>query len=322
MQILPSNALHLDMLAQIVTGYTIETATDFVGKSQELAQMIIDEMGARDRHCEIVYALQESGELPIIGFYWSQIDRNGKGFLREFYVKPEYRLRGYGREVYRRAEGYFARDGAREAWLAPNSDGARAFWGKCGFADSGEIAPFNGCHIWAKPVAEAPLAPIEFRVSLREYRGPIMQELDLAEQLAMLKGLRGLTDLQSAVISAYRLAEKSEKILILAQNDRDEALGAVVFENFEFKTMPPHWYMHNLNVRWDVRRQGIARAMIKAGINKLAALGAERVYSDTDIANAVSAALHRSVGFIECPAAEASENTSGDTNIYFRMDVL
>jgi hypothetical protein len=61
--------------------------------------------------------------------------------------------------------------------------------------------------------------------------------------------------------------------------------------------------------------------MIKVGINRLAALGAERVYSDTDTANTVSAALHRSVAFVECPASEANESKSDDENICFRMGV-
>ncbi|MDR1531362.1 MAG: GNAT family N-acetyltransferase [Clostridiales bacterium] len=160
LQVEENNENHLRLLADIVTEYNREAAAEFTKKSPELAQMIIGKMGSRGRYCELAYAPQDDGKRPIIGFFWAQIDSNGKGFVREFYIKPECRLRGYGLEMYSHLEYYFIRDGAAIAWLTTNTDGGRAFWTKCGFADSGEIASFNDTQIWVKQfisIRELPL---------------------------------------------------------------------------------------------------------------------------------------------------------------------
>lgn len=57
--------------------------------------------------------------------------RPGWGFIREYYVVPEYRKQGTGRTLAQHTENELHRMGAENLYLT--SDGAVPFWQKCGW---------------------------------------------------------------------------------------------------------------------------------------------------------------------------------------------
>jgi len=85
-----------------------------------------------------------------VGFALYQIDtpesdwckRPGWGFLREFYIVPEQRRKGHGRALAAHAVAALREAGARQLYLT--SEGAVAFWMRCGFTDEGPDA--DGSH--------------------------------------------------------------------------------------------------------------------------------------------------------------------------------
>lgn len=83
-----------------------------------------------------------------IGFSIYQIDtpdsdwckRPGWGFLREFYIEPPHRNRGYGKALARHAVQCLQDRGAEAIYLTSDPE-ALGFWAKCGFSDSDEVNP-------------------------------------------------------------------------------------------------------------------------------------------------------------------------------------
>lgn len=84
------------------------------------------------------------GENPA-GFSVYQIDmpesdwckRPGWGFIREFYIKPEYRTKGLGTHLAACTEEALKKLGAEKLYLT--SGPAAAFWEKCGWKNTGEF---------------------------------------------------------------------------------------------------------------------------------------------------------------------------------------
>lgn len=103
-------------------------------------------LGPADRHLELCYA-----EGALIGFLYGKIDHEdhrgfikpGYGYIMEFFVRPEYRRRGYGRAMYRRLEDHFRRDGASRMYLTADPVTGKPFWEALGFVSTGERSPEN-----------------------------------------------------------------------------------------------------------------------------------------------------------------------------------
>lgn len=73
------------------------------------AESMINIQGEHDRHLELCY----DGD-NLIGFLYGKIDhpdhkgyiKVGYGYIMEFYVLPEFRRKGYGKQMYRHLENY------------------------------------------------------------------------------------------------------------------------------------------------------------------------------------------------------------------------
>ena len=117
---------------------------------------ILSMQGPADRHLELCY----DGE-TLIGFLYGKVDHEdhrgfikpGYGYIMEFYVKPLYRRRGYGRTMYRRLEGLFRQDGAKRMYLTVDPVTGKPFWEAMGFTATGERSPENKMEIYEKPVS-------------------------------------------------------------------------------------------------------------------------------------------------------------------------
>lgn len=112
-------------------------------------------------------AQQQYGVLALIcycdgvpaGFSIAQTDRQpnpwcyreGQGFIREFFVRENFRKSGIGRDMAARTEEALLKDGAQGLYLTPShNEGAQRFWRKMGYRDSGTIHPKNDQKIYIK----------------------------------------------------------------------------------------------------------------------------------------------------------------------------
>ena len=109
----------------------------------------------KDRFVELCYLGK-----ALIGFAYGKIDhedhrgyvRPGWGYVMEFYIKPEYRRNGYGRENYKHLENIFKSKGVSNIWLTADPVTGEPFWSAVGFTNSGEKSPENNLYIYEKEV--------------------------------------------------------------------------------------------------------------------------------------------------------------------------
>ncbi len=109
----------------------------------------------KDRFVELCYLGED-----LIGFAYGKIDREEHrgyvrpnwGYVMEFYVKPEYRRNGYGKEIYNHLENTFKSHGVSNIWLTADPVTGEPFWRAIGFTNSGEKSPENNLYIYEKTI--------------------------------------------------------------------------------------------------------------------------------------------------------------------------
>lgn len=109
----------------------------------------------KDRFAELCYLGED-----LIGFAYGKIDREEHrgyvrpdwGYVMEFYVKPECRRNGYGREIYKYLENIFKSNGISNIWLTADPVTGEPFWSAVGFTNSGKKSPENDLYIYEKTV--------------------------------------------------------------------------------------------------------------------------------------------------------------------------
>lgn len=92
----------------------------------------------------------------IMGFIFAQIDqpnkswckRQGWGLIRETYVVPSQRGRGFAKALVAHAEAAMTEAGATKFYLT--TDDTFDFWQAVGYIDSGEVEPANNGKIYTK----------------------------------------------------------------------------------------------------------------------------------------------------------------------------
>lgn len=116
---------------------------------------IIAMQGPSDRHTELCYV---GGNL--IGFLYGKVDHEehkgfikpGYGYIMEFYVRPQFRHKGYGKKMFLHMEHLFRKDGAKRMYLTADPVSGKPFWEAMGFANTGEQSPENKLDIYEKDV--------------------------------------------------------------------------------------------------------------------------------------------------------------------------
>lgn len=109
--------------------------------------------GAANCHIEMCCA-----DGAAVGFFFGVIAneddfiKNGCGYIREFYVRPEYRRRKYGKLMLRRLEELLLGDGADTIYLTAEPVTGKPFWEAMGFSNTGEKLPENQFDIYKKVV--------------------------------------------------------------------------------------------------------------------------------------------------------------------------
>ena len=97
-----------------------------------------------------LYFLKLGGE--VVGFTHINVDttdRPGWGWLLEHYIRPQHRMKGWGRYLFEGSTEEFRRRGISDLWLTSNPE-AVGFWKAMGFKETGEVADFNNYAVMVK----------------------------------------------------------------------------------------------------------------------------------------------------------------------------
>lgn len=76
-----------------------------------------------------------------LGTVYGLLDHPGYGTVIGFYIKPECRRKGYGRQIYEHIQKTLSKDGARKIYLCPDAVTGVPFWSAMGFSESGKYDP-------------------------------------------------------------------------------------------------------------------------------------------------------------------------------------
>ena len=117
---------------------------------------IIAMQGPQDRHLELCCV-----DSDVVGFLYGKIDHEdhkgfikpGYGYIMEFYVKPEYRRNGFGKQMLQRLESLFRERAVDRMYLTADPVTGKPFWEAMGFVSTGEISPENSLLIYEKSVS-------------------------------------------------------------------------------------------------------------------------------------------------------------------------
>ncbi len=77
---------------------------------------------------------------------------SGYGVITGFYIRPEYRRKGYGNEFFQHIESILKKDGAPKIYLTPDGVTGEPFWTSRGFENSGKFDPDDKKYIYIKEV--------------------------------------------------------------------------------------------------------------------------------------------------------------------------
>ena len=78
---------------------------------------------------------------------------SGYGTVMEFYIKPEFRRKGFGKIFLNHIESVLRNDGARNMYICPDLVTGKPFWKTMGFVDTGKIDPDSKLPIYTKDIA-------------------------------------------------------------------------------------------------------------------------------------------------------------------------
>jgi len=125
----------IEAFRRMVLNYTRELS-DPVPHPEEFARSMIELQGQADRWLLTLRIENEYG-----GFVHAKIDRDerqGWGYILEFYIVPHGRRCGFGRALYKYIASIFRRKGVERVWLVSNPP-AEEFWQALGFRRTGEM---------------------------------------------------------------------------------------------------------------------------------------------------------------------------------------
>lgn len=273
---------------------------------------IIQMQGDSDRHLELCY----DGS-TLVGFLYGKVDhpehkgfkKVGYGYIMEFFVLPEYRRKGYGKEMYLRLEKLFRQDGVKRMYLTADPVTGKPFWQSMGFVNTGEKSPENNLEIYEKPLFFGSRAIKIIKYPDDDVLSSIVkQHGEIADKVK-----RGLTHVITT--AHYR----SDCFCTVMYSD-DEVIG---YANFiQSSSEPSKWFYTDLWVASQYRRQGCAAEIVTAGLNYLSELCARTLLCTVDKHNEASLNLQKALGFkqIETQPFEGFE-VDADGLIMFRIDI-
>lgn len=240
------------------------TPTDFIAK---WIKSMIQMQGDNDRHLELCYDNKTR-----IGFLYGKIDhpehkgfiKAGYGYIMEFFVLPEYRRNGYGKEMYLHLEKLFKQDGAKRMYLTSDPITGKPFWESLGFVKTGEKSPETHQEIYEKQI----FTDKNRVIKIIKYPDDMMLH-SIAKQHGEIadKVIRGLTK----VISTAHY--QSDFFCTIMYNDNGEIIGYASF--IQSSSQPSTWLYTDLWIAPEYRRQGCATEIVNTGREYLSELDAK-----------------------------------------------
>lgn len=106
----------------------------------------IDELRTRETNPLRIFFITK--DEIIIGFlmYATYFDEDGKCFLMEYCIEPEYRKLGYGKLAYLMVQKHIKDEGASYIELTPTNESNERFWSSVGFRKSTDMDEDNKCY--------------------------------------------------------------------------------------------------------------------------------------------------------------------------------
>ncbi|HBL84697.1 MAG TPA: hypothetical protein DDZ99_07305 [Clostridiales bacterium] len=247
----------------------------------------------KDMHFEIVLLNNE-----VIGIAMFAIDLGtiygllepGYGTVMGFYIKPEYRRRGYGKELYMHIEDVLKNDGTSKMYICPDAVTGVPFWSAMGFRDSGKFDPDDKKPIYIKRINR--LHEI-ISVFTSEYLSH-----ELAEKIALMQWHTKEPQFTNGVKRmVYDGKLFSDCFNVIATNTNNNVVGRLYCQTNQED--PFLWYYGDLAVSPEYRRQHIATKMLTCAISTLMSRGCHvlRTYVDPD--NIPSIKLQKTFDFLE-----------------------
>lgn len=153
-----NNIKHKKLLESIMLPYCQELDSNVGRETPEetlkrFIASIVSMSEDKDRFVELCYLGED-----LIGFAYGKIDREGHrgyirpgwGYVMEFYVKPEHRRNGFGKEMYNHFENIFKSHGVTNVWLTADPITGEPFWCAVGFTNSREKSLENNLYIYER----------------------------------------------------------------------------------------------------------------------------------------------------------------------------
>ncbi len=238
--------------------------------------------------------LCRDGAAPI-GFLYGKIDQPGDmghkkvgyGYIMEFFVLSEHRCKGFGREMLRYLERFFAMNGAERMYLTTAPVTGVPFWERMGFLPAGEISPENGLEIYEKDIRGETLS-----ITVSDY---LTREL-AAEIAAAQWNCAEHSDWVTSILYDYKT--RSDAFNVIAGAD-GEVTGRL--QCLKSISDPGLWYYGDLFVKPAYRRRHIGERMLETALEILRDRGCRtlRCYVVPD--NIPSLNLQCKHGFSEKP---------------------
>lgn len=238
----------------------------------------------------------------VAGFLFGRIDipedkgftKAGLGCIVEFYVIPEFRGKGCGREMFLYLQAMFRKDGAKKIYLAADPVTGRPFWEAMGFIRTGEISSENGQAIYEKAI------PDEFiSFSVREFI-----DVKTAGKIAQAQW-NDSEQYNGIVHFAFSGKIKTDCFNVIAQNETGDVVGRLFcLQNAENKGM---WYYGDLFVVPEYRRRHIAKRMLEFAETVLFDKWCNTLRCYVEPENEASLAFQLKTGFTERPYQSFNE---------------
>lgn len=242
----------------------------------------------------------------LVGFLYGKIDlpedrgykKVGYGYVMEFFVLPDRRGNGYGREMLRCLERFFTANGAKQMYLTADPVTGVPFWEKTGFSRTGEISPENGLEIYQK------IIPDEIIITVSDF-----MSRGLAEEIAAAQW--------QCTSLLYNYKTESDAFNVIARANGD-VIGRL--QCLKCMKNPKLWYYGDFFVKPAFRRRHIGEHMLQTALEVLRDRGCRtlRCYVEPD--NIPSLALQRKHGFSEKPF-QPFDDLINEGRLMFEMEL-
>ncbi len=286
----------------------IVTPEDFVLK---LTRGMLNMQGPYDRHLELFYDNEN-----LIGFLYGKVDHEkhkgfikpGYGYIMEFYVKPEFRHKGYGKAMFERLEDHFASYGTKMMYLTADPVTGKPFWEAMGFINTGVLSPENKLPIYEKPVRKLKIEQIHPPV----YRATLLDEDMIIYVSEIMDDQNNLNAIHTNRFSFNEWRETFKA----SQNDFDEANFIICRDLIPYAWLKING-LNNPEMSWismlvvfdRFKRQGAGTFAVEFAESFIRSKGKTKIGIHTTKDNIPAQNLYRKCGY---SAVNLKEGTSPD----------